>query len=204
MENYKIRAFESSRVLETIRVVNLSDEGLSLARIFDLRSRAARGLVQITALTDSQPISKTDIGDTFISHLPGHVPTHVRTHTRRSANSPVFMFSLLARLVVASRSQPASRHRMNNGFLLIEGDSPTSLFESIMYDLYLYAPNGTVRDRGRWRARDVVVREEEKEKEQRKGRRNGYTEERDGERLHDTRAYDLDRNKSRLRPDFKA
>lgn len=25
----------------------------------------------------------------------------------------------------------------------------------------------------------------------------------DGERLHDTQAYNLDRNKSRLRPDFK-
>lgn len=32
---------------------------------------------------------------------------------------------------------------MNNGFLLIGGDSPTSVFESIMYDLYLYAPCGT-------------------------------------------------------------
>lgn len=30
------------------------------------------------------------------------------------------------------------------------------------------------------------------------------TAERDGDCVHDTRAYDLDRNKSRLRPDFKA
>lgn len=39
---------------------------------------------------------------------------------------------------------------MNNGFLLIRGDSPTSVFESIMYDLYLYAPCGTAR----WRTKD--------------------------------------------------
>lgn len=56
--------------------------------------------------------------------------------------------------------------------------------------------------------REKVV-EEDKEKEKKtKGRRNENGRERErernGERLHDTRAYDLDRNKSRLRPDFKA
>jgi len=41
--------------------------------------------------------------------------------------------------------------------------------------------------------------EEKKKKEEKDATR---TEKRDGG--HDTRAYDLDRNKSRLRPDFKA
>lgn len=91
---------------------------------------------------------------------------------------------------------------MNNGFLLIGGDSPTSVFESIMYDLYLYAPCGARQGGGR-----RMAREDDGGRGRRKRRRKedaAKTEKRDGGRLHDTRAYDLDRNKSRLRPDFKA
>lgn len=51
--------------------------------------------------------------------------------------------------------------------------------------------------------RERVV-EEEKEKEEKKGRCNENGEKRRRTLTRYTRAYDLDRNKSRLRPDFKA
>lgn len=82
-------------LMKVLLVIDLLDEG---ATIFE--RRCCRRLVQITALTDSQPISKTDRRYIYKPLTGPCIDT--RTHTRRSANNPVFKLSLLARLVVAS------------------------------------------------------------------------------------------------------
>lgn len=66
-----------------------------LSRQSSIIESRSQGIVQITTLTDSQPISKTDRRYIYKPLTGPRIDT--RAHTRRSANSPVFMLSLLAR-----------------------------------------------------------------------------------------------------------